>query len=167
MNNIIANFILNGEAVEVSCEPDKMLVDLIRDDLDLRGTKIGCREGECGACTVIINNEAVNSCLIPVAKVIGKEIQTIEGVAGKDKLHPVQEAFIDKGAVQCGFCIPGIIMSAKALLDKNKTPDKDELREAIGGNICRCTGYVKIEDAINQASKVMSETIVKGEENQR
>jgi len=159
---ITVNFRLNGEAVEVSCVPDKMLVDLIRDNLELTGTKIGCREGECGACTVIMNGEAVNSCLIPVAKVMGKEIQTIEGVVDKDKLHPIQEAFIDKGAVQCGFCIPGVIMSAKALLDKNKTPDKDELREAISGNICRCTGYVKIEDAINQASSVMSETIVKG-----
>jgi aerobic carbon-monoxide dehydrogenase small subunit len=159
---ITVNFRLNGEAVEVSCVPDKMLVDLIRDNLELTGTKIGCREGECGACTVIMNGEAVNSCLIPVAKVMGKEIQTIEGVVDKDKLHPIQEAFIDKGAVQCGFCIPGVVMSAKALLDKNKTPDKDELREAISGNICRCTGYVKIEDAINQASSVMSETIVKG-----
>ena len=159
---ITVNFRLNGEAVAVSCVPDKMLVDLIRDNLELTGTKIGCREGECGACTVIMNGEAVNSCLIPVAKVMGKEIQTIEGVVDKDKLHPIQEAFIDKGAVQCGFCIPGVIMSAKALLDKNKTPDKDELREAISGNICRCTGYVKIEDAINQASSVMSETIVKG-----
>lgn len=159
---ITVNFKLNGEAVQVSCESDKMLVDLIRDDLELTGTKIGCREGECGACTVIINGEAMNSCLIPVAKVMGKEIQTIEGVADGNKLHPIQEAFIDKGAVQCGFCIPGIIMSAKALLDKNKTPDKDELREAISGNICRCTGYVKIEDAINQASRIMSETTVKG-----
>ena len=162
MNNMTVNFTLNGEAIEVSCEPDKMLVDLIRDNLELTGTKIGCREGECGACTVIIDGEAVNSCLIPVAKVRGKEIQTIEGVADGNKLHPIQEAFIDKGAVQCGFCIPGTIMSAKALLDQNKTPDKDELREAISGNICRCTGYVKIEDAINQASRVMSETIVKG-----
>jgi len=159
---ITVNFTLNGEAIEVLCEPDKMLVDLIRDNLELTGTKIGCREGECGACTVIMNGEAVNSCLIPVAKVRGKEIQTIEGVADGNKLHPIQEAFIDKGAVQCGFCIPGIIMSAKALLDQNKTPDKDELREAISGNICRCTGYVKIEDAINQASRVMSETAVKG-----
>ncbi|AFM25080.1 (2Fe-2S)-binding protein [Desulfomonile tiedjei] len=162
MKNITVSFTINGEAVEVSCAPDKMLVDVIRDNLFLTGTKIGCREGECGACTIIMDGEAVNSCLIPVAKAMGKNIQTIEGVADGDKLHPIQEAFIEKGAVQCGFCTPGIIMSAKALLDKNKTPDKHAVREAIGGNICRCTGYVKIEDAINHAARIMCETIVKG-----
>ena len=162
MTNITVNFTLNGEAVEVSCAPDKMLVDVIRDDFSLRGTKIGCREGECGACTVIVDGEAINSCLFPAAKANGKEIQTIEGVADGDTLHPLQTAFIEKGAVQCGFCTPGVIMSSKALLDKNQTPNKDELREAIGGNVCRCTGYIKIEEAINQASKVISETTVKG-----
>jgi carbon-monoxide dehydrogenase small subunit len=162
MKKIIVNFTLNGDAIEVSCEPDKMLVDVLRENLFLTGTKIGCREGECGACTVILNGEAVNSCLIPAAKVIGKEIQTIEGVADKGKLHPIQEAFIEKGAVQCGFCTPGVIMSAKALLDKNQTPTKDEIREAIGGNVCRCTGYVKIENAIKHAARVISERSVKG-----
>lgn len=161
MKKIIVNFILNGDAIEISCEPDKMLVDVIRDDLFLTGTKTGCREGECGACTIIMNGEAVNSCLIPAAKAMGKKIQTIEGVADKDKLHPIQEAFIEKDAVQCGFCTPGVIMSAKSLLDKNKTPNKDEVREAIGGNICRCTGYVKIESAINHAAGVISENSVK------
>lgn len=162
MNNITVNFTLNGETVEVSCPADKMLVDLIREDFSLTGTKIGCREGECGACTVIVDGEAVNSCLFPAAKANGKEIQTIEGVADGDILHPLQDAFIEKGAVQCGFCTPGVIMASKALLDKNQTPDKDELREAISGNVCRCTGYVKIEDAINHAARVMSEKTVKG-----
>ncbi|MBF0528390.1 MAG: (2Fe-2S)-binding protein [Deltaproteobacteria bacterium] len=162
MKNITVNFTINGEAVEVSCEPDKMLVDVIRDNLFLTGTKIGCREGECGACTIIMNGEAVNSCLIPAAKAMGKNIQTIEGVADGDKLHPLQAAFIEKGAVQCGFCTPGVIMSAKALLEKNQTPEKHAVREAIGGNVCRCTGYVKIEEAIHHASRIMSETTVKG-----
>jgi carbon-monoxide dehydrogenase small subunit len=162
MKNITVSFTVNGEAVEVSCEPDKMLVDVIRDNLFLTGTKIGCREGECGACTIIMDGEAVNSCLIPAAKAMGKNIQTIEGVADGDKLHPIQEAFIEKGAVQCGFCTPGVIMSAKALLDKNQTPDKHAVREAIGGNVCRCTGYVKIEEAITHASRIMSEATVKG-----
>ena len=162
MKNITVSFTINGEKVETSCEPHKMLVDVIRDNLFLTGTKIGCREGECGACTVIMDGQAVNSCLIPASKAMGKNIQTIEGVADGDRLHPLQTAFIEKGAIQCGFCTPGIIMSAKALLDKNKTPGKDAVREAIGGNICRCTGYVKIEEAIGQASKVLAEDAVKG-----
>lgn len=162
MKNIIISFTLNGEAVEAFCEPDKMLVDVIRDNFSLTGTKIGCREGECGACTVILDGEAVNSCLVPAAKVEGREIQTIEGLADGDTLHPVQKAFIDKGAVQCGFCAPGMIMAGKALLDKNKTPSKDEIKEAVGGNICRCTGYVKIENAIEQAAGVLCEQTVKG-----
>ena len=162
MSHITVKFTLNGENVEVVCAPDKMLVDLLREDFALTGTKIGCREGECGACTVIMNGQAVNSCLIPAAKAMDTEIQTIEGVANGDELHPLQEAFIDKGAVQCGFCTPGLIMSSKALLDKNKTPALDEIREAIGGNICRCTGYIKVEEAIVQAARVMSEDAVKG-----
>ena len=162
MEKIRINFTLNGDAVEVSCEPDKLLVDLLRDDLALTGTKIGCREGECGACTVIMNGEAVNSCLIPAAKAMGKDIQTIEGVAHGSTLHPLQTAFIEKGAVQCGFCTPGVIMSAKALLDRNPAPDTDAVREAVGGNVCRCTGYVKIEEAINHASDIMCETALKG-----
>lgn len=162
MEKMSINFTLNGDAVEVSCEPDKMLVDLLREELTLTGTKIGCREGECGACTVIMDGVAVNSCLIPAAKAMGKKIQTIEGVANGDTLHPLQTAFIEKGAVQCGFCTPGVIMSAKALLDKNLTPSADEVREAIGGNVCRCTGYVKIEEAINHAAGVMCESAVRG-----
>ncbi|HKI49685.1 MAG TPA: (2Fe-2S)-binding protein [Desulfobacteria bacterium] len=162
MDRIVVSFILNGDVVEVSCEPDKMLVDLLRDDLSLTGTKIGCREGECGACTVIMNGQAVNSCLIPAAKAVGKEIETIEGVAHGRELHPIQKAFIEKGAIQCGFCTPGMIMSAKALLDRNLTPSSDEVREAVGGNVCRCTGYVKIEEAINDAASVMCEAAVRG-----
>ncbi len=149
------SFLLNGETVEVYAEPGELLVDVLRDKLRLTGTKIGCKAGDCGACTVIMNGKAVNSCLIPVGKVQGASIATIEGVACKDGLHPLQQAFIDHGAIQCGLCTPGMIMSAKALLDKNCTPAKEEIREAMSGNICRCTGYVKIEKAVEEAAKTL------------
>ncbi len=162
MNHITITFTLNEEVVEVFCPADTMLVDLLRRDLGMTGTKIGCREGECGACTVIMNGEAVNSCLVPAAKVMGAEIETIEGVADGDSLHPLQTAFIEKGSIQCGFCTPGMIMSAKALLDRNQSPDDAQIIESVGGNICRCTGYVKIKDAINQAAAEMRENSVRG-----
>ncbi len=162
MNHITITFTLNGEAVEVFCPADTMLVDLLRRDLGLTGTKIGCREGECGACTVIMNGEAVNSCLVPAAKVEGAEVETIEGIADGDSLHPLQTAFIERGSIQCGFCTPGMIMSAKALLDKNQSPDDAQILESVGGNICRCTGYVKIKDAIEQAAAKMRENTARG-----
>ena len=119
------------------------------------GTKIGCKKGECGACTVIINHVAVNSCLVPVMRADGAEIETIEGLEKGGKLSILQEEFINKGAIQCGFCTPGMIMSSKALLDRNPSPTSADVQEALGGNICRCTGYVKIEEAVLSAAARM------------
>jgi len=152
MDNKILKFSLNGELKEVIVSPSDMLVDVLREKLNLTGTKKGCGKGECGACTVIMNGETVNSCLVPAMKAMDAEVETIEGIGSPERLHPLQEAFMDLGAIQCGFCTPGMIMSSKALLDKNPKPGKKEIREAISGNICRCTGYVKIEEAVLAAS---------------
>jgi len=149
------SFTLNGVFMETDVDPDMRLVDFLRDELHLIGTKIGCKRGECGACTVIFNGKAVTSCLIPVMRADGAVIETIEGLAEGDKLHPIQEEFINHGAVQCGFCTPGMIMSAKALLDENPNPTPTEVREALGGNICRCTGYKKIQEAVLAAAERM------------
>jgi carbon-monoxide dehydrogenase small subunit len=146
-------FTLNGEAVTIEADPQWTLLYLLREVLELTGTKEGCGYGECGACTVIIDGQAVNSCLFPVMEVEGKRVTTIEGIGSKDGLmHPLQTAFINEGAVQCGFCTPGMIMSAKALLDAKDKPTEDEIKEAIEGNLCRCTGYVKIIDAIKSVA---------------
>jgi carbon-monoxide dehydrogenase small subunit len=139
---------VNGRNVTLQIESDELLVDVLRDRLGLIGTKIGCNEGECGACTVIMDGQAVLSCLIPAIRAHGREVTTIEGLSDGDTLHPLQQAFVEHGAVQCGYCTPGFIMSAKALLDENKHPSRDEIKEAIAGNLCRCTGYVKIIEAI-------------------
>jgi len=142
-------FTLNGEVVRADVDPQWTLLYLLREVLELTGTKEGCGYGECGACTVIIDGQAVNSCLYPVMEAEGKTITTIEGLASRDgQLHPLQTAFINEGAVQCGFCTPGMIMSAKALLDTNDKPTEEEIKDAVAGNLCRCTGYVKIIDAI-------------------
>jgi carbon-monoxide dehydrogenase small subunit len=142
-------FTLNGEKVSVEVETQWTLLYLLREVLELTGTKEGCGYGECGACTVIIDGQAVNSCLFPVMEAEGKTVTTIEGLVSKDgQLHPIQTAFINEGAVQCGFCTPGMIMSAKALLDVKEKPTEEEIKDAIAGNLCRCTGYVKIIDAI-------------------
>ena len=143
---------VNGEKRELDVKPETRLLDLIRDDLGLTGTKEGCGKGECGACTVIMNNKVVASCLVLAAQADGAEIKTIEGLGGKDKLHPLQQAFIEKGAVQCGFCIPGMIMSSKKLLDENINPSEEDIKRGLSGNICRCTGYVKIVDAVKEAA---------------
>jgi len=145
-------FTLNGEAKEVYANPGEMLVDVLRDKLGLTGTKIGCRSGGCGACTVMVNGKAVNSCLVPVGKVAGATVVTVEGIAENGELHPVQEALVNHGAVQCGFCFPGIVVSSKALLDENPNPDKQEIRKALEGNLCRCTGYIKVEQAVTKAA---------------
>jgi len=143
---------VNGKMHEVETEPFRTLLQVIREDLGLTGTKSGCERGECGACTVLIDGVAVNSCLMPVMEVEGKEILTIEGLARNGHLHPLQEKFIELGAIQCGFCSPGMILMAKALLDRNPRPTEEEVRREISGNYCRCTGYDKIVEAILAAA---------------
>lgn len=149
------NVTINGRQMSLEVDPSVYLADILRDNLSFTGTKIGCGKGECGACTVIMNGRAVTSCIIPVMRAEGAVIETIEGLAKGADLHPLQQEFIDKGAVQCGFCIPGMIMSSKALLDENANPTSEEVQEALGGNICRCTGYVKIEEAVMSAAAKM------------
>ncbi|EMS77949.1 (2Fe-2S)-binding protein [Desulfotignum phosphitoxidans] len=139
---------INDRAYEVAVEPNKTLADLIRYDLGLTGTKKGCDTGDCGACTVILNGDPVNSCLVLAVQADNAVIETIEGLSTDDGLHPLQQAFVEKGAIQCGFCTPGMILSAKNLLDKNPAPTEAEIREGISGNLCRCTGYQKIFEAI-------------------
>jgi carbon-monoxide dehydrogenase small subunit len=144
----LINFRVNGQEREVMVEPRQTLIDALRYDLGLTGTKEGCGDGNCGSCTVLLNGQAVNSCLVFAIEVDGQEITTIEGLSQGGKLHPLQKAFIDEGAVQCGFCTPGMILAAKALLDSNPSPTEAEVRLAIAGNLCRCTGYDKIVRAI-------------------
>ena len=156
MSNILIEFTINGEKRKVQTTPFKRLLDLIRDDLHLTGTKEGCGKGECGACTVILNGELVASCLILAPQVDGAQIMTIEGLSREGELHPIQQAFIETGAVQCGFCIPGMILAAKKILDNNLHPDGNEIKRGISGNICRCTGYQKIFDAIKLAGEKLS-----------
>ena len=147
------NFILNGEPVQVEIEPHLTLLELLRNELELTGTKEGCGMGECGACTVLLDGKAINSCILPALEVEGKGVTTIEGVADdKGGLHPIQKAFIEYGAIQCGFCTPGMVLSAKALLDENPKPTEEEIRNGIAGNLCRCTGYLQIVQAIKAAS---------------
>lgn len=131
------------------------LIDSLREKLGLTGVKEGCSEGECGACTVIMDGEVVNSCLVMAFQAEGSSILTIEGLGDEENIHPIQQAFIDVGAVQCGYCTPGMILAAKALLDKNPNPTEEEIREAISGNLCRCTGYNKIVQAIDRAKEVL------------
>jgi aerobic carbon-monoxide dehydrogenase small subunit len=148
-------FTINGKACELEIKPWRTLLEVIREDLKLTGTKEGCGEGECGSCTVIMNGKTVNSCLVPAMEADNQEILTIEGLAHGDRLHPIQEAFVEHSGTQCGFCTPGIIMSAKALLDENPDPSMAEIREGISGNLCRCTGYTKIFESIDAAAKAM------------
>jgi len=140
---------VNGEPYEVAVEPHKTLLEVLRDELELTGTKEGCGGlGQCGTCTVIMDGKAVNSCLVLAMDARDKEVLTIEGVATAGKLHPIQQAFLDYGAIQCGFCAPGTVLSAKALFDKNPNPTEDEIKIAIAGNLCRCTGYAKRKKAL-------------------
>ncbi len=144
-------FLLNGKEVSVRIQPHLQLADLLRDVLQLKGTKIGCREGECGVCTVLVDGEPINSCIFPARKVAGRSVITIEGLSRGDQLDPIQQAFIDEGAIQCGFCTPAMVLTAKALLDKNSHPDESQIRESLSGVLCRCTGYRKIVKAVQKA----------------
>ena len=141
-------FRVNGKAVELDVRPWQSALEALRDELGLTGAKEGCGIGECGACTIIVDGRAVNSCLMLAPQLDGRSVETIEGLGSGDSLHPVQEAFLTRGAVQCGFCTPGVVLSAKALLDRNPHPDRDEIVEALSGNLCRCTGYRQIIEAV-------------------
>lgn len=152
----LIDFFVNDKLVSVEVSSGDTLLEVLREKLNLTGTKKGCGSGDCGACTVILDGKSVNACIVPAMKVQGCHVQTIEGVSENGN-HPIQEAFMDVGAIQCGYCTPGMIMSAKALLDKNIDPSRNEIREALGGNLCRCTGYVKIEKAVNEAAKKMQD----------
>lgn len=145
------NFKVNGEERSVEGFPMARLLDVLREQLHLTGTKEGCGEGECGACTVIIDGQIVNSCLVPVAQVNGGEITTIEGVAGNGELHAVQQAFIDHGGAQCGICTPGMVLAAVDLLKRNPEPNENDIRNGLAGNLCRCTGYMKIFESVVRA----------------
>ena len=145
--------ILNGKEVSVEVEPGDLLAHVLRDGLGLIGTKISCGEGECGACTVLVDGLTVTSCIYPALKAQGREVTTIEGLGKGSQLHPIQQAFVDVTAPQCGYCIPGMVLSAKALLDENPDPTRDEIRRGLSGNICRCTGYYQIVEAIELAAQ--------------
>ena len=149
----IIELTVNGEPVEAAVDPNKTLLHFLREDLELTGAKHGCGLGDCGACTVILDGKPVNSCLVLAVQANGREVLTIEGVAENGKLHPIQQAFVEKGAIQCGYCTPGMILSAKSLLEENPRPTEAEIRTAISGNLCRCTGYQKIVEAIQAASE--------------
>lgn len=151
MSKIKINFNLNYEDVVVEVESNKRLVDMLRDDLGMKSVKEGCGEGECGACTVILNEVAVTSCTVLAPQVNGCNVITLEGLSKNGELDKLQESFIEAGAVQCGFCTPGMILSAKALFMKNANPNRDEIKRALAGNLCRCTGYKKIVDAVELA----------------
>lgn len=148
-------FLLNGQPHELEVKPWRTLLEMIREELKLTGTKEGCGHGECGSCTVIMDGKTVNSCLVPAPEADGREIVTIEGLSHGDALHPIQEAFVVHSGMQCGFCTPGMIMTASALLEKSLLPSDAEIREALAGNFCRCTGYTKIIESIHAAAKAL------------
>ena len=161
------SFIVNGEPVEMLVDPAKTLLEVLREDLQLTGTKHGCELGECGACAVLVNGEPVLSCLALAVEATGAEVTTIEGIncdgaraPEGSRLHPLQDAFADLGGSQCGYCSPGIILTAKALLDKNPDATSDDIKEALSGNLCRCTGYLQIVESVQQAAKVMRSSLV-------
>ncbi|RJX34873.1 MAG: (2Fe-2S)-binding protein [Desulfarculus sp.] len=147
---------VNGVAREILAPANRTLAQLLREDLGLTGTKQGCGEGDCGSCTVLLDGEPVNSCLVLAVQAHGHEVLTIEGLAQGRELHPIQQAFVELGGIQCGFCTPGMILSAKALLDKTKRPSQEQIRRALSGNLCRCTGYQKIVEAVSEAGRRLS-----------
>jgi aerobic-type carbon monoxide dehydrogenase small subunit (CoxS/CutS family) len=153
MQTLHLRFQLNGREVSADIPANLLLVDLIRDVLGLKGTKTGCREGECGVCTVLVDGDPINSCILPAMRVAGKSVTTIEGVAKEGELDPLQQAFLDEGAIQCGFCTPAMVLTAKALLGKIPQPDESQIRSALSGVLCRCTGYQKILKAVQKASR--------------
>lgn len=146
---------VNEKEYDLLVQANRTLLDLLRYDLGLTGTKKGCDEGDCGACTVIVNGKVVNSCLVLGVEMDGASIMTIEGLQQGDGLHPIQQAFVDSGGVQCGFCTPGMILTTKALLDENPNPSEEEIKHYLEGNLCRCTGYIKILDAVNRAVQLL------------
>jgi carbon-monoxide dehydrogenase small subunit len=149
--------IVNGESYEAEVPDHRTLLDFLRQDLELRGTKSGCETGDCGACTVLLNGAAVNSCLVLAVEADGREILTVEGLAAKShELHPLQEAFVEHGAIQCGYCTSGMLLSAKALLDEIRRPTEHEIKQALAGNLCRCTGYYSIVEAVKAAAEKMN-----------
>ena len=152
MEKLVVHYTINGRRYDAYIEPNLTLLDVVRDELRLTGAKEGCGTGDCGACSMIVNGKLVTSCLMLAPQAEGAEILTIEGLAQDGRLHPVQQAFIEEGAVQCGFCIPGMILAGKVLLDENPRPSQQEIREAIAGNLCRCTGYTRIVEAIAAAA---------------
>jgi aerobic-type carbon monoxide dehydrogenase small subunit (CoxS/CutS family) len=154
--SVVINTTINGRGVSASADASTSLLEFIRDTLEYKGTKLCCNTGECGACTVLYNGKPINSCVTMAADADGANITTVEGLADGDKLHPVQQAFIDTGAVQCGYCTPGFIISVKALLERTQKPTAEDIEEAVSGNICRCTGYNKIVDAIHLAADRMA-----------
>jgi carbon-monoxide dehydrogenase small subunit len=151
--DVTVNFTVNGKKKTVTTDPGRSLLEVLREELDLTGTKYGCGEGRCGACTVIMDGERVLSCVMPVAQADKKSITTIEGLADGDSLHPVQEAFLAEGAIQCGYCTPGMIMTTAAMLEKNPHPTDEEITTAMNVNMCRCNGYTKILNAVRRAGK--------------
>lgn len=154
-NTVKVDFKLNGQNVSVETHPMKRLLDVLREDLSKTGTKEGCGEGECGACSVMMDQALVNSCLIPILQCAGADILTVEGLGTMENLHPLQQAFLDCGGAQCGICTPGMLMASLELLKKTPTPNSKQIREGLAGNLCRCTGYMKIFDSVKKASEVL------------
>ncbi len=153
MNKALLSLTVNGDEVDLVVTPNTTLLEVLRHNLDFTGVKEGCSEGVCGACTVLMNGQPIRSCLTLALEADGSEILTIEGMASEGELHPIQQAFVDRGAVQCGFCTPGMILSSKALLDRNPGPSEAEIKTALAGNLCRCTGYSKILEAVQSAAR--------------
>ncbi|HDI83581.1 (2Fe-2S)-binding protein [bacterium] len=149
---MVIEFVLNGERIKADVNPEKRLLHFLREDMGLKGTKEGCGEGECGACSVLLNGKLVHSCLVPLIMVDGRDVLTIEGFRKTERFRVLKEAFSEEGAVQCGFCTPGMLLAAEALLRENPEPDEEDIKEAISGNLCRCTGYLSVVRAIKRAS---------------